>query len=275
MTTQIQETAQAISEQHEAVLLSSNVEANGLRVGEALPEGLEGTEAEVTNVLYKDMVSMWNRETGAHSYALPYMVPDLAKQRVKSGKYKGSQQFAFRNSDVPAEILNLPKGLKLPCFLNDSHPDHAKYRGQGFAACAADGLSSEIARKTHMKKSHPRAWATIQEDTEQARRDEDRSIALANTAALQAMVAQLVQSQAPVAAPVPVVEAVEPTIGQAAMQAPEPTDAERAAFEESQAEDKPYSAICATCQEEIFGRSQAGAFAALRGHENREHPSTQ
>ena len=273
MTTDAQQQAVAVAEQSEAVLMSSNVEADGLRVGENLPDGLDDTDAEVTDIRYKDLVSAWNRETGGHSWALPYMVPAMAKQSVKAGLYKGEQQWAFKKSAVPDAVLNKPVAPKLPCYLNETHPDSAYYYSFGFRNCRAKGIPTRSALEMHMAKSHKRAWEMIQKDRDESRRDRTEANAQANTEALQALVAQLVNSQSPVEAPEPVVEVA--TAGQAAMQAPPPTDEARAAFEASDTEDKQYSATCPTCQEEISGRSQAGAFAALRGHEHREHPTTE
>ncbi len=272
MTTDAQQHAVAVAEQSEAVRMSSNVEADGLRVGENLPDGLDGTDSEVTDIRYKDLVSMWNRETGTHSYALPYMVPDLAKQRVKAGPYKGSQQFAFQKSALPYAVLNQEVAPKLPCYLNETHPSSAYYYSLGFRSCIAKGLSSRTAVDTHMAKSHKRAWAIIQRDQEDARRDRTEANAQANTEALQALVAQLVNNNAPVAAPEPVTVA---TMGQAAMQAPPPTDEARAAFEASDTEDKPFTVECTQCNFIARGKTEPGALTSLTVHEKREHPTTE
>lgn len=209
---------------------------------------------------------MWNRETGAHSYALPYMVPALAKQRVKAGLYKGQQQFAFQKSALPDAVLNKPVATKLACYLNETHPKSEYYYSFGFRNCIAKSIPTRVALEHHMAKSHPRAWAMIQKDEEESRRDRSEAREQANLETMQALVAQLVANNAPVAAPEPVAEAP------AAVVEPVAADPDEEVVD---AADAQFFATCPTCKEDIPGRSQAGAVASLRAHERREHPPTE
>ena len=261
MTTNIQQQAEAISDQVEATTLTSNV-SPGMQVGESLSSNDSEISGEVTDIRYRNLVSMWARETGIHSYALPYMVGDLAKQRIKTGPLTGQSVFVFRYEDVPLSIRERPEGTKLPCYLNSNHPLAAKWHAMGFVACIKQNIPSQAALESHMAHSHKRAWATIQKDEEDRVRDEDREFSRANTLALQALVERLTSGQQLTPA-----ETVG-SVGQEAI---------RQVVSEASDEPTPaasYAASCETCGLEVTGKSKAGALASLRAHEKREHPTT-
>lgn len=267
MTTNIQQQAEAISDQIEATALTSNV-SPGMQVGESLSSNGSEISGEVTDIRYKNLVSMWARETGIHSYALPYMVADLAKQRIKpidgiTGPLTGQSVFVFRYEDVPLSIRERPEGTKLPCYLNSNHPLAAKWHAMGFVACIKVNIPSQAALESHMAHSHKRAWATIQKDEEDRVRDEDREFSRANTLALQALVERLASGQQ--LTPAETVGSVgQEAIRQVVSDVPDepiPT--------------VPYVVTCETCELEVTGKSMAGALASLRAHEKREHPTTE
>ena len=264
MTTNAQQTAEAIADQVEATTLTSNV-SPGMQVGESLPSTNIEITGEVTDIRHKNLVSMWNRETGTHSYALPYMVPDLAKQRLKTGPYSGQSAFVFRYDDIPLSIRERPVGVKMPCFLNPSHPLSAKWYAMGYTSCEKVNIPSQAALESHMSHTHKKAWATIQKDDFDRLRDEDREFARANTIALQALVEKLSQGQT-----VPITEATS-SVGQEAILRTVETIEEVPVLPE----DAPYSVSCPTCSEGFTGKSMAGALASLRAHERREHETTE
>lgn len=191
MTTDAQTQAQAIADQMDAQRLISNVNASA-RVGERIvsPENPEIT-GEVIAVAHPGTVNIWNRETGAHSYALPYMVGDLAKQLVKAGPYRGKSQWVFRFNDLADDLQHPQQIERFVCYLNEGHQDAQRYAAMGFGHCPRTGMPSVAALEKHMSSSHKRAWATIQKEVEDKRRDEDRDFARANTIALQSLVERL------------------------------------------------------------------------------------
>lgn len=278
----------AVADQAEAVRLASNVDSkDALYVGEQLTGTNTEISAEVTDIRFKNTVSVWNRETGTHSYATPNLIPDMTRQRIPRGKYAGQAQWAMRREDIPAEVLNRPVPPKMPCYLNETHPDAERYYGMGYAACEAKNIPSIAALKLHMAKSHKNAWKTILEENADADRKEDRDAARATKEAMETLVATLIANQ-PVPAAVlesPVgqaavaeVASVAPaapvtSIGQTAIlsEAPAapPSEETLAALEEVE---KSFTATCQTCGEDSQGKSQAGAEASLRGHIAREHP---
>jgi hypothetical protein len=253
MTTQAQRYAEAVADQTEAQLLSSNI-TPGMKVGEELASPNGEITGEVTDILHKNLVSMWNRETGAHSFALPYMVPDLARQRLKSGTYQGASTFVFRLSDLPAEVRNRPVGVKLPCYLNETHPDAGKYHAMGFARCLAKSIPSQAALESHMAHSHKQAWSTIQKELEDTRRDEDREFSRSNTLALQALVTRLSGGQ-----PVLPAEVVSPE-GQAAVV----EVAEEAASDA-------FTETCDKCGVVIGASGLLAAHNKMAAHKRKEH----
>lgn len=257
MTSQSQQQAIAVAEQTEAVRLASNVEA-AMHVGETLTGSNDDITGEVADIRYRKHVSIWNRETGTHSYALPYMVSDLAKQRIKAGPLTSQSAFVFRKEDLSDAIRNKPMIQKIPCYLNEAHPDSARYHGMGFAHCISPGAPSQAALESHMAHTHKRAWDTIQKEVVDAKSDAVMANDAANTKALQALVAQLVANQQLTPAQ------LESPAGQAAVEAV-------SAAQEPETETT-FTATCQACGEDSQGRSQAGAEASLRGHIGREHP---
>ena len=250
MTTDAQRQAEAISDQVEAIRLASNVD-DGMAVGENLQSSNQEISGEVTDIRYRNTISIWNKETGLHSFALPYMASDLANQRIKTGPYAGESVWAFRKSDIPAEVRNRPSQPKMMCYLHVEHPDSARYLGMGFASCTADGIPSQAALESHMAHSHKRAWESIRKDEADKLRDEERALNRENLEALRALARQAVGvSPSPSPAPSPV---AEPQVVEAA--------------EES------YYLTCSTCNQDFSGKSRAGASASLRAHEKREHPA--
>ena len=144
MTTDAQRQAEAVSDQVEAIRLASNVD-EGMSVGENLQSSNQEISGEVTDIRYRNQISIWNKETGLHSFALPYMASDLANQRIQTGPYAGESAWAFRKSDIPAEVRNRASQPKMMCYLHVEHPGSARYLGMGFASCTADGIPSQAA----------------------------------------------------------------------------------------------------------------------------------
>lgn len=148
MTTDAQRQAEAVSDQIEAIRLSSNTE--GMQVGENLQGSNEDIGGEITDIRYRNSISIWSRETGVHSYALPYMAGDLAKQRLKTGPYAGQSAVVFRKSDIPAEVMNRPQSPRIPCYLHAEHPTSSRWFSMGFASCAKKTIPSQAALESHM-----------------------------------------------------------------------------------------------------------------------------
>lgn len=249
MTTDAQKYAEAVSDQVEAMSLSSNVES-GIKIGESLNSSNSEISGEITDIRYRNQISIWNRATGVHSYALPYMAGDLAKQRILEGPYAGQSAFVFRHSDIPAEILNRPESIKMKCYLHIEHPDSSRYLSMGFASCKANGIPSQAALESHMTHSHKRAWETIQRDAIDKERAEEREINRENLEALRALARQAVSQQ--VVTPAPVSETVVDTTEQG-----------------------DYHVTCSTCNQDFSGKTMPGAIVSLRAHEKREHPITE
>ena len=243
MTTDAQRQAEAVSDQIEAIRLSSNTE--GMQVGENLQSSNEDISGEITDIRYRNNISIWNRESGVHSYALPYMAADLAKQRIKTGPYAGQSAFVFRKSDIPAEVMNRPQSPKMPCYLHAEHPTSSRWLSMGFASCTTKNIPSQAALESHMWHSHKRAWETIQKDEADKQLNDERALARENLAALQALVQQAATTVTPAPSPV----------------------------ETTEQED--YHLVCDICNEDFSGKSRAGASASLRAHEKREHSTTE
>jgi hypothetical protein len=174
-TTSAQQSAIA---QADAVRQMQSLKSNvGLIEGEIL--NAEASDADgsydqsVAAVRYqdKDRISMWSMATGAHSYALRYMVPEFAKQQDAKKK----PIWAFRESDIPEKVREMRlKVTKLRCFLHVDEPGSDKLFAMGFHSCIAASIPTTEARERHMKSSHSNALRALIQERSDRERSEDR-----------------------------------------------------------------------------------------------------
>ena len=275
MTSPIQERAQAVAAQEDAIrAIKSNV--SSINVGEQLNSDNPDISGEVTNIRYKDLVSMWHRETGIQSYALPYMVPEFAKQRLPGGL----STFVFREEDLADSVRYKPEIEGHLCYLNPKHPDSARYHAMGYPKCISKPRPSMAVLESHMAKSHKPAWATIQKERDDALVEEDRTFQRKQTEALQALVERLARGQVipdeeiqQAAAAALSTGTLEPVIDMTEVAEDDMTEAAEDIPDDSQ--DSSYSVTCEKCDFSTEGRRMAGAVASLRAHQKREHPTTE
>ena len=109
-------------------------------------------------------IPVWNRHTGRQGEILTDQLRfQLSKRFPARHPMAGERVYSLKPVDKPA-------GLKLKCWL---HPDHEKRPwlnsiGLTEKSCLTDGIPTEYAVTTHMRKRHPGAYALILDEKTRA-----------------------------------------------------------------------------------------------------------
>ena len=111
-------------------------------------------------------VYVYNVQTGSESVINRNMLQQQLEKRHTDGSYLFSTQ---RPAGIPTP------NATVKCTLHADSPDRAKYDGMGLIVCAKSNLLTETDRDTHVRRRHPRAWATLQGEEKRQDREDDRT----------------------------------------------------------------------------------------------------
>ena len=111
-------------------------------------------------------VYVYNVQTGSESVINRNMLPQQLEKRHADGSYLFSTQ---RPADAPRANGNIK------CTLHADGPDRAKYDGMGLIVCAKSNLLTDTDRDTHVRRRHPRAWATLEGEERRQEREDTRT----------------------------------------------------------------------------------------------------
>lgn len=226
-----------------------------MREGEAIggadsdnPQGVS-----VSSLKFKGYVRVWDTQTGVESLQ-PWW---LLWQTMRKQHEDGTPVFTRTNPNIAPNY-----GADLFCPLNPSSPQYETFSGMGFKNCRKRHIPTQDAMYQHTRKSHKRAWESMQQQREDKIREEDRDLQRQAIATQQAFMERMMESQLPQTAPavgqedilnevVEVLEVVE------AVEAP--------------AEKQQYQVACSMC-EQVFERGSKGfAKRDLNRHMKKVH----
>ena len=111
-------------------------------------------------------VYVYNVQTGSESVINRNMLQQQLEKRHTDGSYLFSTQ---RPADAPRANGNIK------CTLHADGPDRAKYDGMGLIVCAKSNLLTDTDRATHVRRRHPRAWATLEGEERRQEREDTRT----------------------------------------------------------------------------------------------------
>ena len=100
-------------------------------------------------------VYVYNMQSGSRSTINRNMLPQQLEKRHTDGTYLFSTRKPENIHPAIGHIL---------CSLHPSNPDREKYDRMGLYVCSTDNLLTELDRENHMRRRHPRAWGTIENE---------------------------------------------------------------------------------------------------------------
>jgi len=111
-------------------------------------------------------VYVYNMQTGSESVINRNMLQQQLEKRHADGSYLFSTQRPANASRPNATVK---------CTLHADSPDRAKYDGMGLIVCDKDNLLTEVDRDNHVRRRHPRAWATLEGEERRQEREDTRT----------------------------------------------------------------------------------------------------
>ena len=111
-------------------------------------------------------VYVYNVQTGSESVINRNMLQQQLEKRHTDGSYLFSTQRPANASRPNATVK---------CTLHADSPDRAKYDGMGLIVCDKDNLLTEVDRDNHVRRRHPRAWATLEGEQRRQEREDTRT----------------------------------------------------------------------------------------------------
>jgi len=103
---------------------------------------------------------------------------NMLQQQLEKRRVDGSFAFSTRK---PEGIEPLVGTIK--CFLHEDDPNREKYDKMGLIRCIKSDFLNEMDRENHLRRRHPRAYATLENERTRDERDAERleRIALTET----------------------------------------------------------------------------------------------
>ena len=109
-------------------------------------------------------VYVYNTKNGGRSVVNRNMLPEILQKTHQDGSYI----FSTRKPDIEIHVG------EIKCILHEDSVDRKKYDSYGFIVCNKSNFFTNLDRDKHMKSRHPRAFATLQQQEEEERRDIER-----------------------------------------------------------------------------------------------------
>ena len=158
-------------------------EGGGLRAGDIINDGSDAKSPAPMRVhaTNKGYVAIYNRKTGDRSLQPQFML----WQRLQQKDANGEPVFTLTDPGIR------PSQGEIKCLLHESDPSRKEYDRMGFAVCNKSNIPTLMDVDAHMKFTHPRAYAALAKDREEASKREDRELQKANLAALQALAGRI------------------------------------------------------------------------------------
>ena len=141
------------------------VEPGGMAAGQVIGRS-EASTLTTSQLQSAGWVYVYNVQTGSESVINRNMLQQQLEKRHTDGSYLFSTQ---RPADAPRANGNIK------CTLHADGPDRAKYDGMGLIVCAKSNLLTDTDRDTHVRRRHPRAWATLEGEERRQEREDTRT----------------------------------------------------------------------------------------------------
>ena len=138
-------------------------------------DGMTMTTAELQSAGY---VYVYDTRTGDRSVVNRNMLQSQLEKRHEDGSFIFSTRF--------------PDGVKLisgtlKCFLHADDPNRDRYDQMGLIRCIKADFLNELDRENHLRRRHPRAWATLENERTRSEREAERLERIALTETLRNM----------------------------------------------------------------------------------------
>ena len=130
-----------------------------------VPDDDTPLEVKQSSIQSAGWVKVYDTLTGESSIINRNMLPHQLQKKRTDGTY------IF----TTVKPLVEPQRGHYKCLLHADDPNRKDYDALGFAVCRKANLSSPYQVRRHMMKRHPVEWGTIQEERENAKREEDRT----------------------------------------------------------------------------------------------------
>ena len=140
-------------------------EPGGMASGQVIGRS-EASTLTTSQLQSAGWVYVYNMQTGSESVINRNMLQQQLEKRHADGSYLFSTQ---RPADAPRPNANIK------CTLHPDGPDRAKYDGMGLIVCEKDNLLTDMDRDTHVRRRHPRAWATLEGEERRQEREDTRT----------------------------------------------------------------------------------------------------
>ena len=140
-------------------------EPGGMASGQVIGRS-EASTLTTSQLQSAGWVYVYNVQTGSESVINRNMLPQQLEKRHADGSYLFSTQ---RPTNIPRPNANIK------CTLHPDGPDRAKYDGMGLIVCEKDNLLTDMDRDTHVRRRHPRAWATLEGEERRQEREDTRT----------------------------------------------------------------------------------------------------
>ena len=103
---------------------------------------------------------------------------NMLQQQLEKRREDGSFAFSTRKPEGIEPIVGTIK-----CFLHEDDPNRDRYDKMGLIRCIKSDFLNEMDRENHLRRRHPRAFATLENERTRDERDAERleRIALTET----------------------------------------------------------------------------------------------
>ena len=103
---------------------------------------------------------------------------NMLQQQLTKQREDGSFTFSTRKPEGVEPIVGT-----LKCFLHEDDPNRDRYDKMGLIRCIKSDFLNEMDRENHLRRRHPRAYATLENERTRGERDAERleRIALTET----------------------------------------------------------------------------------------------
>ena len=103
---------------------------------------------------------------------------NMLQQQLTKQRGDGSFAFSTRKPEGVEPIVGT-----LKCFLHEDDPNRDRYDKMGLIRCIKSDFLNEMDRENHLRRRHPRAYATLENERTREERDAERleRIALTET----------------------------------------------------------------------------------------------
>ena len=129
----------------------------------------QGNNWTLEDLAFKGYVKVWDNRTGVMSYQPKWLLWQTFILKRPDGS------FIFTDKDPG---IKQDYGLDLVCLLHPDSPDGEILKGLGFKPCFKKHTPTRSALDAHMRNSHKRAYAAMQERMTKQERAEDRALQL-------------------------------------------------------------------------------------------------